>query len=116
VPDEDPDADALAQLVARSIAIYTLAETAGQRAQQLLSKLVPGINVSLNSDKVCTDRLAALARNADLFVFAWRSSKHAAYYCIKEHRPKEMRLLMPQGKGTASMSGLCSRGEGAPPL
>lgn len=102
-PDEDPDASALAQLAARSIAIYTLAETAGQRALQILSKLVPGINVSLNSDKVCTDRLAALARNAELFVFAWRSSKHAAYYCIKDHRPKEMRLLMPQGKGTASI-------------
>jgi hypothetical protein len=102
-PDEDPDAGALEQLAARSIAIYTLSEAAGLRAQQILIKLVPGITVSLNSDKVCTDRLAALARNAELFVFAWRSSKHAAYYCIKEHRPKEMRLLMPQGKGTASI-------------
>jgi hypothetical protein len=78
-PDEDPDAGALAQLAARSIAIYTLAETAGQRALQILGKLVPGINVALNSDKVCTDRLAALARNAEIFVFAWRSSKHCAF-------------------------------------
>ncbi len=102
-PEEDPDAGAIAQLAARSIAIYTLTETAGQRALQVLSKLVPGINVSLNSDKVCTERLTALAQNAEFFVFAWRSSKHAAYYCIKEHRPREMRLLIPQGKGTASI-------------
>lgn len=102
-PEEDPDEQALVALAARSIAIYTLAETAGQRALQILAKLVPGINVALNSDKVCTDQLATLARNAELFVFAWRSSKHAAYYCIKEHRPKEMRLLMPPGKGTASI-------------
>lgn len=102
-PDEDLDTQALAQLAARRIAIYTLSEAAGLRALQILIKLVPGIKVALNSDKVCTDRLAALARTAELFVFAWRSSKHAAYYCIKEHRPKEMRLLMPQGKGTASI-------------
>lgn len=102
-PEEDPDEQALVALAARSIAIYTLAETAGQRALQILARLVPGINVALNSDKVCTDRLANLARNAELFVFAWRSSKHAAYYCIKDHRPKEMRILMPQGKGTASI-------------
>lgn len=101
--DEDSDEQSVAALAARSIAIYTLAETAGQRALQILAKLVPGIKVALNSDKVCTDRLATLARNADLFVFAWRSSKHAAYFCIKDHRPKDMRILMPPGKGTASI-------------
>ncbi|WP_316234552.1 protein DpdD [Bradyrhizobium sp. SZCCHNR1020] len=102
-PDDDLDEQSITALAARSIAIYTLAETAGQRALQILAKLVPGIDVALNSDKVCTDRLATLARNAELFVFAWRSSKHAAYYCIKDHRPKDMRILMPQGKGTASI-------------
>ncbi|WLB09484.1 protein DpdD [Bradyrhizobium elkanii] len=101
--DADPDEQSITALAARSIAIYTLAETAGTRALQILTKLVPGIDVALNSDKVCTDRLAALARNAELFVFAWRSSKHAAYYCIKDHRPKDMRILMPHGKGTASI-------------
>ena len=102
-PDADPDEQSIAALAARSIAIYTLAETAGTRALQILTKLAPSINVALNSDKVCTDRLAALARSAELFVFAWRSSKHAAYYCIKDHRPKDMRILMPHGKGTASI-------------
>lgn len=102
-PEEDPDEQAITALAARSIAIYTLAETAGQRALQILAKLAPGINVALNSDKVCTERLATLARNAEVFVFAWRSSKHAAFYCIKDHRPKDKRILMPPGKGTASI-------------
>lgn len=66
----DPDAQAFGQPAARSIAIYTLAESAGQRALKILSKLVPGINVALSSDKACTDRLVSLARNAELFVSA----------------------------------------------
>ena len=102
-PEEDEEVGAVASLAGRSIAIYTLAETAGLRALRMLSQLIPAANVTLNSDKVCTDRLANLARSADLFVFAWRSSKHAAYYCIKDHRPRDMPLLMPCGKGSASI-------------
>jgi hypothetical protein len=90
-------------LADRSIAIYTLAETAGQRAANLLRQLAPTARVSLNSDLVCTERLASLARNADLFIFAWRSSKHAAYYCVKDHRPGDKPILMPLGKGSASI-------------
>ncbi len=101
--EEDEEAGAVAGLGGRSIAIYTLAETAGLRAVRMLSQLIPAASVALNSDKVCTDRLASLARSADLFVFAWRSSKHAAYYCIKDHRPRDMPLLMPRGKGSASI-------------
>jgi hypothetical protein len=102
-PEEDEEAGAVASLAGRSIAIYTLAETVGLRALRMLRQLIPAAKVELNSDKVCTDRLAALARSADLFVFAWRSSKHAAYYCIKDHRPRDMPLLMPCGKGSASI-------------
>lgn len=101
--DEDEEADALAGLADRSIAIYTLAESAGIRALRVLRQLIPAANVILNSDKVCTDRLATLANSADIFVFAWRSSKHAAYYCVKNHRPRDMPLLMPRGKGSASI-------------
>jgi hypothetical protein len=102
-PEEDEEANAVAALAGRSIAIYTLAETAGLRALRMLNQLIPTADIALNSDKVCTERLAALARSADLFVFAWRSSKHAAYYCIKDHRPRDLPILMPQGKGTASI-------------
>lgn len=69
----------------------------------MLGQLVPDIKVSLNNNTVCTERLASLAQKSDLFVFAWRSSKHAAYYCIKNHRPKDLPIVMPRGKGTASI-------------
>ena len=84
------------------IGIYTLTETAGQRAKQLLQKLLPKSKIELNGDSVATDRLKHLASNADVFVFAWRSSKHQAYYCVKEARGSKD-LIMPPGKGMASI-------------
>jgi hypothetical protein len=103
-PPEAVQAPSSAENLAdRTVAIYTLAESAGQRAAKLLLQLAPTARVSLNSDLVCTERLASLARNADLFVFAWRSSKHAAYYCVKDHRPADKPILMPFGKGSASI-------------
>jgi len=84
------------------IGIYTLMEAAGNRAQRLLSQLLPRARIELNSDGVATERLKALASNADIFVFAWKSSKHQAYFCAKEAR-KGRDLLMPLGKGTASI-------------
>jgi len=110
VPDyltapEAPDGsdEIKSELDGRTIAIYTLAESAGQRAVRLLRDMAPTATVTLNNDLVCTDRLASLARQAELFVFAWRSSKHAAYYCVKNHRPEKLPLLLPRGKGTASI-------------
>jgi hypothetical protein len=84
------------------IGIYTLTETAGQRAKQLLQKMLPNSRVELNGDLVATDRLRHLAATADVFVFAWRSSKHQAYFCVKESRGARP-LKMPLGKGTASI-------------
>lgn len=84
------------------IGIYTLMEAAGNRARRLLTQLLPGARVEVNSDGVATERLRALAANADIFVFAWKSSKHQAYFCAKEAR-KGRDLLMPLGKGTASI-------------
>ncbi|TAK84799.1 MAG: hypothetical protein EPO20_13230 [Betaproteobacteria bacterium] len=84
------------------IGIYTLMETAGNRAQRLLSRLLPRARIEVNNDGVATERLRALAVSADIFVFAWKSSKHQAYFCAKEAR-KGRDLLMPLGKGTASI-------------
>ena len=84
------------------IGIYTLTEGAGQRAKLILQKYFPGVRVETNNDGVATDRLVSLAKNADLFVFAWKSSKHQAYYCVKDSR-KERDIIMPTGKGTASI-------------
>ena len=84
------------------IGIYTLTETAGQRAKQLLQKLIPKSRIELNADGVATDRLKHLASSADVFVFAWRSSKHQAYYCAKAARAGKD-LILPPGKGMASI-------------
>ena len=112
IPEElKPDAETLrrsgaevqSHLSNRTIGIYTLVGSAGERAKSLLETLWRGVRVSVNSDHTCTDRLAALAKNADVFVFAWKSSKHQAYYCVKDNRPKDMPLLHPLGKGSASI-------------
>lgn len=84
------------------IGIYTLTEQAGQRARQYLRKLFPQARIELNADHVATDKLKGLAANADIFVFAWKSSKHQAYFAAKDARGSQ-RTLLPVGKGSASI-------------
>jgi hypothetical protein len=89
-------------LSGKTIGIYTLAEAAGLRAKQLLETLYPGCDVQLNSDLVCTSTLTSLAQASDVFVFAWKSSSHQAYYCVKAALTK-CELIYAAGKGTASI-------------
>ena len=84
------------------IGIYTLTEQAGQRVRQFLRKMFPKAKVELNADHVATDKLKGLAANADIFVFAWKSSKHQAYFAAKEARGSRP-MLLPLGKGSASI-------------
>jgi hypothetical protein len=100
----EPVAAAADQLGAFSglIAIYTLTEPVAYRARDVLRDLVPNAQIELTADTVATNRLRHLAAKADVFVFAWRSSKHQAYFCIKEYRGKLV-LSMPPGKGAASI-------------
>lgn len=84
------------------VGIYTLTETAGQRARELLRKILPLARIEINSDLVATEKLKNLARAADIFVFAWKSSKHQAYYAAKEARG-DLPMLLPLGKGSASI-------------
>jgi len=85
-----------------TIGIYTMMDGAGTRAKHLLEYLLPNARIELNGDSVATDQLTSLARNADMFVFAWKSSKHQAFYCIKEAR-RGRNIITPSGKGTASI-------------
>ncbi|NEI59441.1 hypothetical protein GR200_30905 [Rhizobium leguminosarum] len=96
------DGEILPDLSGKTIGIYTLVEAAGVRAKAELETMFPGVIVSVNGDLVATERLTNLATSADYFVFAWRSSSHAAYYCIKDAM-KGRDLILPQGKGTASI-------------
>lgn len=85
-----------------TIGIYTLTEGAGKRAKNYLENVIPNARIEINGDSVATEKLTSLASNADVFVFAWKSSKHQAYYCVKEAR-KGQDIIMPLGKGTASI-------------
>jgi hypothetical protein len=84
------------------VAFYSLDESATRRAVEILKSLYPRWVVNTNADHVCTDRLKALAHKANVFVFAWRSSKHAAYHCVKASSRKE-NLVMARGVGTTSL-------------
>ena len=89
-------------LTGKLIGIYTLTEAAGTRAKAALQSLYPGCLVELNSDKVSTSALTNLARTADIFVFAWRSSSHQAFYCVKSALGGKDPIYAA-GKGTASI-------------
>jgi hypothetical protein len=58
--------------------------------------------IDTNADLVCTDRLKSLAHRAHVFAFAWRCSKHSAYFCVKANSPKDS-LVMARGVGTSSL-------------
>jgi hypothetical protein len=96
--DDDPETESQ---VCR-VAIYSLEEAATRRAVQVLKELHPQWIVNTNADHVCTAKLRALAQNADVFVFAWRSSKHAAYDCVKASS-RSGNLVMARGVGTSSL-------------
>lgn len=102
VPELTPDEEEKGAHFSGLIGIYTLMEGAGLRAKQLLQKILPQARVELNGDFVATERLKHLAAAADVFVFAWRSSKHQAFFCVKESRG-DRPLQLPLGKGTASI-------------
>ncbi len=86
-----------------TIGIYTLDEAAARRTVKVLKAMYGPIDVRVNADAVCTPQLTALVQRAVVFFFAWKTSKHAAYYCIKAaSRPPKL-LEMVQGAGTSSM-------------
>lgn len=99
---ETPDETANQKRFAGLIGIYTLTETASIRARQFLRNLLPNARVEINSDMASTDRLKHLASTSDIFVFAWKSSKHQAYYAAKDARG-DRETLLPLGKGSASI-------------
>lgn len=102
---EEPEdsVDPLTRLGTRSVAIYTLTENAARRMTEVLKRYCPSAAVETSHEHVASERLKHLARNADVFVMATASAKHAATLFIQSQRPSERPLLRPAGKGTASM-------------
>ncbi len=95
--------DVFVKLSSKTVAIYTLTERVAKRVKNALEARCNDINVHISNDKAGTDRLRQLARNVDIFVMATASAKHAATEFIEANRPKELPILRPQGKGSASM-------------
>lgn len=85
------------------VAFYSLDEAAARRASDLLASLYPRVRVERSAELVCTPRLRKLAQSADVFVFAWKSSKHAAYDCVKAALPDKDALVMAPGGGATSL-------------
>jgi hypothetical protein len=85
------------------IALYTLDEQAASRARARLQALLPRATIEVNSDLVCTDRLKHLASTSTVFAFSWKTSTHAAYYCVKDHLGTSTSLCMPKGSGSTSL-------------
>jgi hypothetical protein len=91
-------------LAGKMVAIYTLDESSGKRASDLINMAYQGVDVRLNHDHVGSDALKNLARNADYFLMVTRSAKHAATNFIKDERPVEKRPPdYPAGKGSSSI-------------
>lgn len=103
-PEEAVTATATDILKGKMVAIYTLDESSGKRARDLINMAYEGVDVRLNHDHVGSDPLKNLARNADYFLMVTRSAKHSATNFIKDERPEEKRPLdYPTGKGSSSI-------------
>lgn len=102
-PATDRDTDAPVSYAGVSIGIYTLQESIVPHLRQSVLDSFPGASVQFNHDHAATSALEHMARHSSVLVFAWRCSKHQAYYCIQKQRPASMPLLQPQGRGSASI-------------
>ena len=86
-----------------SVAVYTLTVRAAEQFRNVVEARAPGTKVSLLHDHDASKRLEQHARQADLFILVTASAKHAATNCVRACRPAGKPLLIPLGKGAASM-------------
>ena len=119
LPDVGAGSDPAAQIAQRvgpslRVVFYSLNEAATRRAVELLRTLHPHWHLDTNADLVCTPKLKSLAQTAQVFVFAWKSSKHAAYDCVKAAISAKNNLVMARGVGTTSLVAAALERVGAP--
>jgi hypothetical protein len=96
------NANLAARLAGKFIAVYTLTESAGSQAGEILKALAPDVDVRVNSDHSGTRPLRALAENADLFVLVAASATHVATDFIRMRRGKRP-LVYAAGRGAVSI-------------
>jgi hypothetical protein len=93
-----------AQLEGKRIAMYSLQESALQRASLVIQELCPGIRIDTFSDHVGgSAALKKASTSADIFIIATGAAKHAATTFIEDHRPKDLKPLYARGQGSASL-------------
>ena len=91
------------KLKIKTLAIYSLTESASKQASEIINEMIPNIKITISKDKVGTSPLKSLAKNADMFVIATASAKHAATTFIQKNRPKDKMTLFAAGKGYSSI-------------
>jgi len=104
VADEDDRSHILAKaLEEKSIAIYSLTESATRQAVEALRSICPKVSISTSNASGGTPALKSLAQNADVFVVATASAKHAATGFIQQERPSSKPTLFAAGRGFSSI-------------
>lgn len=84
------------------VAIYTLTESAGRQAANVLKELAPSVRVELSHDKAASISLKNMAQHADIFVMVAASAKHAASGFIQQERQGKA-ILYANGRGFSSI-------------
>jgi len=91
------------------IAIYSLMESAGNRAIRVLRARYPSIRVEIYSGKVASDALRNAGMSADIVVVADKAAAHAATRALTESRGGRQ-IDYARGKGTMSLLDAVDRG------
>jgi hypothetical protein len=97
-----PDDTPLPVLQGR-VAVYTLVESVARRVKETIESVEPNVRVDYATDKVGSDRLLALARDADVFAVDWSRAKHAATDFIRDNR-RGRPVLFTTGSGSSSIA------------
>ena len=91
------------------IALYSLMESAANRAMRVLRERYPNIRVEVYSGKVASSSLRHAGMSADVLVVADRAAAHAATQALTESRAGK-HIDYAQGKGTMSLLDAVDRG------
>ncbi len=91
-----------ADLEGKFVAIYTLTESAGRQAVNVLNELVPSLRIEVSNDKVASGALKRMAQQADIFVMVTASAKHAGTGFIQQERRDKL-TLYANGRGFSSI-------------
>ena len=95
------EVDALCAL--SGMPVYALTVRTAEQFRHVVEARAPGTKVSLLHDLDASKRLEQHARQADLFILVTAPAKHAATDCVRASRPAGKPLIVPLGKGAASM-------------